>query len=74
MVGVVYFILSLDDPDRPGKIADYVPLWDFEIDIRRGGTEIDVAMTLCALACSSERTELVIYGCRDCDCLQIDMV
>jgi len=44
MVGVVYFILSLDDPDRPGKIADYVPLWDFEIDIRRGGTEIDVAI------------------------------
>jgi hypothetical protein len=26
MIGVVYFILSLNDPERPGKIADYIPV------------------------------------------------
>jgi hypothetical protein len=44
MLGAVYFILSLDDPDQPGKIADYVPLWDLDIDIRRGHGDIEVAI------------------------------
>jgi len=37
-MALAYFVLSLDtrDPQRPGKFTDYLPVWDFEIDIGRG--------------------------------------
>jgi hypothetical protein len=44
MLGAVYFILSLDEPNRPGKIANYVPVWDFDIDIRRGHGGIEAVI------------------------------
>src|SRR5215469_7361861 len=32
---LIYYGLSVDtrDPQRPGKLGDYLPVWDFEIDV-----------------------------------------
>jgi hypothetical protein len=39
MMAIVYFILSLDSghPTHPGKIRDYLPACDFDVDLRAAG-------------------------------------
>ena len=39
MMAIVYFILLLDSghPTHPGKIRDYLPACDFDVDLRAAG-------------------------------------
>lgn len=49
-MAVVYFLLQQDTgtPSRPGRIRDYVAVWDFEFDLYRrddGGIRIQISGT-----------------------------
>lgn len=56
MAGVTYWILSRDtgQPEHPGKFGDYLPVWDFDIDLRRrrraGKVLIEVASNAAAVS------------------------